>query len=65
MSQTLVAAQAAGTRRKTLDAECPGCAGSFDVTGEGHQEGAAPKGEGHEVHDLDLCLAAGLRRHGR
>ena len=32
---------------------------------ERHQKGVASKGEGREVHDLDLRLTAGLRRHGR
>src|SRR4029453_11095513 len=31
----------------------------------GTRKGAAPKGERYEVHDLDLRLTAGLRRHGR
>jgi len=30
----------------------------------GTKKGVASKGEGREVHDLDLRLAAGLRRHG-
>ena len=31
----------------------------------GTKKGVASKGEVREVHDLDLRLAAGLRRHGR
>jgi hypothetical protein len=54
-----------GAMDSATEWECPGLISSIDVTGERHQEGAATNGEGHEVHDLDLRLATGLRRHGR
>lgn len=42
---------------------CPISASSLDVTMRG-TNGVPPKGERHEVHDLELRLAAGLRRNG-